>query len=186
MPAASSFTGRDENPGSRALDTRERGSYCKTQTTKENATICYFVIQWINKRRASARHYSLSCDPVDQQMGNFCSNEMSCYLVSISGSISGRSFRYLVTILWMVPIDLDRFFGTTSLGKCGVRALMASRRVPVSLVLVKCDVSAARACVTQKIEDKLLENYILNGSRSPTPLSRPHGAAWAFADGNTE
>jgi hypothetical protein len=49
----------DENPGSRALDTRERGSYCKTQTTKENATICYFVIQWINKRRASARHYSL-------------------------------------------------------------------------------------------------------------------------------
>jgi len=39
----------DENPGSRALDTRERGSYCKTQTTKENATIRYFVIQWINK-----------------------------------------------------------------------------------------------------------------------------------------
>jgi hypothetical protein len=46
--------------GIRALDTRERGSHCKTQTTKENATIryfviqrmhgtCYFVIRWINK-----------------------------------------------------------------------------------------------------------------------------------------
>jgi hypothetical protein len=42
-------TGRDENPGSRALDTRERVSHCKTRTSHESATIRHFVIQSINK-----------------------------------------------------------------------------------------------------------------------------------------